>query len=423
MEGLSLLDTLKSNRLGLLEELKKNYKYDYLKTQLYEMEKNIDNFGIIRDLFLGNIGIEANKQLAFYELPTFELLSVIQFICQFTGINNIEELGCGIGLLSAMLKHHYNNLTITATDGDRWIETTGKKYYNVTSKLFLEYCLNQQYSFNDKILLISWIPKNEMNDFITLIQKKKPTNIIIIGNMLNSVHYDKLYKVFTELHYKFCGIPVKQICYKDHYLNNKFNSVKSCTLFATRNGNLNLTNLLLDIKTNLENCLVKKVTSIGDIEILQDILIKEFEANFLISNLNESTYKDYYKEIYYMLNKKITIPKYIETYNEYKFWFNKIKHGKFPLLIDTRDKFNEYKGYIDKINEDNGVHELKSIGVLPEWINNTTTVVEKFFYLEFSTNSKKWKRTREAFADEFRIISSRASSNRNTVYMNNFINI
>ena len=97
--SLPLLDTLKSNRLELLGELKKNYKYDYLQSQLYEIEKNINKFGIIRDLFLGNIGIEANKQLAFYELPTFELLAVIQFICQFTGINNIEELGCGIGLL------------------------------------------------------------------------------------------------------------------------------------------------------------------------------------------------------------------------------------------------------------------------------------------------------------------------------------
>lgn len=405
MASNQLLHTLKTNRINLPEELKKDYRYDSLQKKLLEIEQNEDNMKVIRDLFLGQIGIESNKQLAFYELPTYELLTIIKCITQFIGINNIEEIGSGIGLLASMLKHHDESLSITASDGNRWIETSGKKYYDISSKLFLEYCINNAISFDNKILLISWIPKMEMPDFIALITKKKPKYVIIIGDILNTNSYNGLYTAFHNLNYKFCGIPAKQICYRDSYLYNNITG-HSSTLFATCDNNLNLTNLLTSIKEQFGDCLANKVSEIADISVLRDVIIKFFDRKFLLENLNEQTCKYYVKELYFLLQKKIKIPEYIRNYDEYKFWFDKIKHKMYPHKINDRSKFIEYKGYMDILNNNDGLNELKNIGVLSDWVS-TVSIAEKFIFNEFSSNHKQWKVSRNSMTLEFQLIHNR----------------
>ncbi|QKF94082.1 hypothetical protein QKU48_gp0624 [Fadolivirus algeromassiliense] len=408
MEDQNLLYVLEKNRGDLIQFLTKNYEYNYLTEQLIKIEQEIKKPGIITDLFLGKCGIEPNKQMAFYELPTFELLTIIKAILEYINIKNVEEIGAGVGLLSAMLKHHYSDLSINTTDGNRWIETSSnKKYCNVNIKLFLEYCLDSNFTFDNKLLLISWIPQNELSDFITLIKKKKPKHIIIIGDIANII-YTKIFETINTLNYKFVGIPSKQICYRDHYTTNNFDRIKSTTIFATNDNTINIKNLLLMIKTKYENCLSKKRNKINDIELLQDLIIKNFKSKFLLDNLNESTYKKLYKEIYYMSINNYKIPEYIYSYDEYQFWFNRMKHKKYPLNINSRDKFEEYYSYIDKLNSDDGFYVLINHGIIPEWISDNI-MADKFLFVEFSTVNKKWKCSNEHFINEFRRIMTRVN--------------
>ena len=417
METLELLNVLKNDRGNLVELLKTNYNYNYLQTKLLEIEKSTDVIGIIKDLFVGKVGNESNKQLAIYELPTYELLTIIKFICDFIKINHVEEIASGTGLLSAMLKLHLDNnnnntISINATDGNRWIETAGqKKYFNVQSKLFLDYCLNLDQSiFNNKLLIISWIPKNDMADFIALIKNKKPKYLIIIGDMLDNIYYDKIFQTLRQNEYKFYGLPIKQICYKDHYLHNKYRSIKSSTVFATNDNNINVSNLLINIKTKYNSCLTDKTTQITDMEIIQDLIVKQYRHKFLLDNLTETTTKKLCKELNFLSNKKITIPKYITTFNEYNFWFNKIRSGKYPLAISDRNKFDEYLEYMMQLGQQNGIEILKNKGVLAAWVT-TIDVAEKFIWLDFSTTNKKWKFSYDEFLIEFGEIRNSNLSN------------
>ena len=170
MEEQRMFKILTENRSELGNFLKENYSYEYLRNLLDEIEKD-KGPTFIKKLFLGNIGFEFNKQHAIYELPTRELILTIKFICDFLNIKNIEELGAGMGLLSCLLKFELgDNYNVCATDGKRWSETSSSnKYYPITGKLFLNYCLDHSFSFDDKLMIISWLPLNDISDILNLI--------------------------------------------------------------------------------------------------------------------------------------------------------------------------------------------------------------------------------------------------------------
>ena len=219
MSSSDLYDIFKNDREKLLEFLKVNCKYDYLKELLVDIEENQkDN---IYDLFLSRVGLEINKQKAIYELPTAELLTVIKTICDCSNIKHIEEIAAGQGLVSATLKNYLGEeYNVEATDGGRWSNTShNKTYYPVTRKLYLEYCLDNAFNFDNKLLLISWVPTTDLRDLIKLLEIKKPKHIIIIG-----CPFDKQIFSIRSLNFGYQGstIPVKQLCYRDYYKNNKY---------------------------------------------------------------------------------------------------------------------------------------------------------------------------------------------------------
>lgn len=395
MENIDLFEILKTYRINLCIYLKKHCEYDYLRKKLIEIEKM--NQCTIKDLFLGKIGNEINKQTAFYELPTFELLNVIIFLCKSCGLNQIEELASGIGLLSTMLKYYNNDIIINTTDGNRWIETSNK-LCNVKSKLFLEYYFDNNMNFDDKLLIISWIPDNEMEDFIILLQHKHPLYIIIIGNILNKKKYNCIYEKLKQLKYSFCGIPVKQICYKDYYCNNKYNNYKSMLLFATL-ADININKLLITLKIDLGHCLTKKINLISDNEILDDVIINYEKPNLLnIDTKNKIV--ELYEIFKYIHSNSLNIPNFIDNFNDFKIWYIKASVKKYPLNITTKEKFNEYIDCLKILLDTNGLNILKENFIIPDWIDDLTTA-EKFIWLDFSTTKKEWKQSFEKFIDEF----------------------
>lgn len=399
MSSTDLLSIFETNRNALSDFLKNNCKYDYLKQLFSEIEHD-KGHDIIQKLFLGTHGMEVNKQKAIYELPTDELLTIIKFICETINVYKIEEFAAGMGLLSCMLRHKLDhNYSIQASDGKRWIETANSaKYYPVSGRLFLDYYFDNSFIWNDKVMIISWAPSNELNDLFKLLETKRPKYLIAIGNVLNKEIYDTIFSNLTQNHYNHVIIPVKQICYKDHMFNDYS---KSTLLFATLDDNINITKMLLEIKVKFPNHLMPKHQT-TDIDILTDIIIDRFHNyTFLLNNLQSTNRRKKIAEIIeYCLKQKKQVPNYFTSLDEFTFWYEKTLQRQFPLLINDYKKFCEYRQYINKINSDNGLVELKTDNILPDWITDIRTA-EQFIWLDFSTTFKKWKSNMNAFTMEF----------------------
>lgn len=418
-----LYNILKFDRSSLSIFLKNNCKYDYLKSLLINIESTNNDEDIrIEDLFLGKLGPESNKQRAIYELPTEELLTILEFICDFLNIKHVEEIAAGQGLLSCMLKYHLgDDYTVNATDGSRWMETNfHNKYYPVASKLFLSYCLDNTINFDDNLVIVSWPPEKDISDFLKFIEIKNPKNIVIIGCPQDK-YIINLRSQLNIINYSSFGIPVKQLCYRDYFKYNNYfpkTSSRSSIIFATRDTT-NINNMLLQMKLKHNDCLCQKVTMISDKLILQDIIVNYFKNYYLVDSLHDNQkFKELLKYCLKLLRIEIEInfPKYLKKYSEFIFWATKIIKYKYPLKITTREKFKEYKTNINILEHtENPLTQLKENGIIPIWVNNIDDA-EKCIWLEFSYSSKKWKESRSLFINTFN-----AAYSQNTVAASSYV--
>lgn len=393
----TLHNILKTKRNELLPFLLENGKYDVLKSALDKIkELNPENPHIISQLLLGKIGPELNKLKALYELPTDELTTIIQFICETLNVKHVEELCAGQGLLAALLKNKLSDeYVINATDGHRWIETSfGNPFYPINKKLFLEYCLDDEFTFDDKLLLISWLPINDMFDFATLLNIKKPKNIMIIGDRNNTKIYKIAIDKLKQLNYTMIDIPIKQIGCDDHETFRL-----SSTIFATLDENVSIPNITATIKFKYNNCLQEKQNNKSDIDLIKYIA-KKHSLSFLEDSINDQNMAQLAKSFSFIIPGKMITPKYIQNYDEYKFWFEKVKSYRFPMNILSYEKFTEYMDYCNKINTPEGIQELKNDYVLPNWVT-TKDIADKCLLYEFSYASKSWRESRAAY-DRYR---------------------
>lgn len=419
-EWKQLYKILKYDRNKIKDFLINNNSYNYLRNLLEQIEKHKiteKDSNIIMKLFLGQVGLEINKQRALYEMPTNELLTIIKFLCEYLNINNVEELIAGQGLLSSLIKHKLgNNYNVTSTDGNRWIETNcSLKYYDVTNKLLLKYCVEDN-NFNDTLLIAAWLPSNDINDFILFLTLKKPKYLIILGNTINNTNYVKVRNELDTLNYNCVNIKCKQLCYKDYFLINKQypnEYCKSSLLFATLDENINIKKMMLTLKLKHKNCLATKLRHFTDKMIIQDFVYHSGFPSFLLNiSENENQAVLLLELLNNIKSHNMTVPYYLKNYSELKFWFNKSLNARFPLKINERAKFIEYKEYLRTINSSGGISTLKENGILPSWVNNTDTA-EKFIWLEFSSDRKKWKDSRYEFNQEFSRIYGRNNNNNN----------
>lgn len=387
---------LKYNRDVLPEFLKSNFKYDHLKSSL-------DNLDISK-LMLGTIGLESNKQRAIYELPTEELLIVLKCICDHLNIKNIEEMAAGQGLLSHMIQFYFGYLYhVKATDGFRWIETISpKRYFNVENKLFLQYCTDN-INYDDKLLIVSWLPEDDIGDFLKILKIKKPKNIIIIGCTQYLYISDLMRSNLDQIGYAAVGIPVKQICYNNTYY-------QSSLIYLTQNSSDIMNGVLLAIKLKHNSCLCQMVKIVSDKEIIKELI---GDKKYLLEHIdNTDKLKKITKSYKMIMSKGIRVPDYLENFNEFSFWVYKISEYKYPLKINTREKFKEYKKLLRTLSKENGLNKLKENGTIFDWINNTTDA-EKFIWLDYSHESKKWKESQNSFVRFFTRVYS-VYSNQNT---------
>jgi len=386
---------LKKNRKELPNFLQNNGSYKELKECLIKIEEYYqhENMNSIRKLLLGEHGNESNKQQAIYELPTKELIESIHNICKMFNITIIEEMCAGLGLISKMLELN-TNLNINTTDSYTWLETINGHYKNVIKKNILEY-ISEENTFENKLILISWITRQQYIYLSKLIEIKKPKYLMIIGNI-----YDKDYKIFTNkmnnMEYTEYVIPIKQISYRDYYKENIYfpnNCNHSNTTIYIRNSNVSHIDIINNIGYINLNKMIRKYTS----EMyLQDLCIDNVISKWIYKDLNNL---DYVKlgyliiDISYLLTHGIIPPKYITNYDDFEF-FMKI-YNNFPKLINNYSKFKEYKNLIEQLNN-NGLNLLKNNNIIPNWIDNIEEC-KMYIWLDFSVTDKKWKINKNKF--------------------------
>lgn len=408
----ALYNILKSDRKKLAEFLCgdfENCKYDVLKNMLIEIEdkytKKINYGSIVEKLLLGDIGIIINKQRAIYELPTRELLIVINFVCDYIGVNIVEEIGAGVGLLSYMMKQYFDDeYNIITTDGKLWMNTQGINYCEISCKKFTDY--NQEEYFNDKLMIISWLPDNGIQNLIHLITTIKPKNLVIIGDNLSNTH-QKIRLHLANQNYKQLHIPVKQISCADYFKNNIHsiaNTCKSSFVFATIDDNINISNMALKIGLELDWCLCVREKKRGYKILVQNAIINKIGSNmsFLINDMidDEST-MNIIKLLSFITETSLIVPLYLKSTNEVMFWYNINKYSNMPFLIVKRSQFCEYMKYCDILNEENGLENLKQQDIIPDWVENINTA-KKCLWLDFSDTTKKWKLSFDAMTIKFR---------------------
>lgn len=398
-----LYKIFKRDRSKLPEFLLKYGSYDHLTNLLKTVEIRKSKYtNIIMDMFLGNIGYETNKQSAIYELPTKELIDTILHICQKLNIKTIEELCAGQGLLSRML-NETNKVNVVATDGNRWIETSfPNRYFNVTSKYFIEYCTDFQ--DGDKLLILSWPPDNDNDALLEFIEKKKPNNILVLG----SYFYDPIKDIVDmaqNKEYNVIDIPAKQICLEDYYKHNNFFPNCCC-----RSHSILLTRSNVDVLKDIdENNLCKSLleTKYSDKLIFQDFVKYKLELPWVFNlTENKDTYIDIVIYIAMVIQKKLKPPLYIKNLDEFNFWYNKVINKKFPLKIESRQKFKEFKKIMHILEKNQGLSKIRSFYGLPSWITNLT-FAEQYIWLDFSTTNKKWKESLASFSLQFDTLFTR----------------
>ena len=94
------------------------------------------------------------------------------------------------------------------------------------------------------------------------------------------------------------------------------------------------------------------------------------------------------------------IPDFLNSFDDFQFWFIKKLQGKFPILINNVLKLDEYRMLVEKLMLTNGLQLLKDSSIIPEWINSKDSA-EKFIWLDFSTVKKTWKISHYSFTRAF----------------------
>jgi hypothetical protein len=377
--------------------------------ELHRMEnenKYPVSLSYIHELLLGKIGFEHNKQMAIYELPTIELLELIEKIIDIFAITSIEEIMAGLGLLSKTLELHVSKKNIIcdifATDGNRWIETSGEPtYFPVEKKLLLQYVLEDQIFPVDKLVLMSWIGKNTLqtdsnqtkSDIKIFIDEIEPPILLLIGS--KSLYKDLIESISES--YIFCVIEeTKQICYRDYFLADRYIQNSSVILVIHKNKmNLYDKDELSDLLSEHNISITFDLEMRKENEIFQDMVGHKIFPSWYLE-LSEDDQKVFIE----LFDKSEQIPDYIQSFSDYKFYINLTNVPDFT----SKDKFQEFKTLYDMIDK-NTIDELKRKSILPKWIF-TKEIAKKFVFTDYSTTEKSWKESFPKFMNKFNDIIS-----------------
>lgn len=388
-------------------------KYGYhqnVVNTLREMElenEHTTKLSYIHELLLGKIGFEHNKQMAIYELPTIELLDLISKIVSIFDITEIEEVMAGLGLLAKTLELYFAkedvDCEIKATDGHRWIETSGEPtYFPVEKKLLLQYVIEEETIESNKLFLFSWIGKNclasgqdnQRNDFLLFMEKIEPPIVLLIGNPL--LYEPVLARLSND--YMYCICKTEQICYRDYFHQDKYVQNSSTLVLVHKEKmcipTIDELTLLLnceDIDTEIH---IKPKTNI---EVFHDMIGHKLLPQWC-NELDEGQQIKFIQ--LYKDSEFDEIPDYIQSLTDYEF-VNSLTNVP---LFSNKLKFQEFKQLYDLISSQT-LHSLKEKYILPKWIF-TREMAKKYVFTDYSTKEKSWKESFPKFIAKFNELTS-----------------
>lgn len=429
-------NVLTVNRDQLGNFLKKDIRYTTYKTlsQIFieiQNKRNYVNGNLVTDLLLGLIGPECNKQKAIYELPTFELMATIFSIAVYLDVKAIEEIMAGQGLFGSLFEHYYvknngHDISFNSTDGICQCETSGNNpYYPIEKKYLIEYLIEKETGDKqigkDKIFLALW-PNLEISitQFKEFINRIIPEFFILVGQ---KDMYKDYFKVFKKAKYDELTFTPYQICFKDTITKDGRGSDtnlpdishSTVTLFTNEN--------IKDNKKEINDSICALANSFNikgsepysfrnkGIDETDKYVLKFFSEHQLIpspvvKDIPDIEIKNIIKYLFDLSKhrKPVSIPDYLISLEEFKFWYQLYKTNRFPKLLKTHERFNEFKTFYEEIDRNNfipaNVIALKNKNILPQWVSNKQDGI-KCLILDYSTSDryKLWKQSRDLMND------------------------
>ena len=420
--GEEFIQIMEKNRIKLPEFLNTHGSF----STLWKMWRHLENKEVVKDpeggsypiqLLLGQRGFPAYQQQALYELPTHELLLIIEGLVKKFAIPGLVEIAAGRGLLAALLRKRLD-IVYRVTEGRLWLETSseGKSYVDSESKTMVD--LIGEVDTPIDHMIISWPPINSLTgvrisqgikvfELYELIRHKAPRICIIICEPLEySVYTHGLACRLQSIGYRIIPLPGKQISYRDYQLwteDHVADTSRSVVNLCLR------TSEFPEIAEITQESLIAELG--GDLfhgmpeppdryRLIQDLTVDRVLPVKLQQLI--PTHPEIVPLVAETLKKSAMIPSYIHTLGELKFWWNLQEHNKIPDFPDEaptimRNDFLMFRHLFQQI-QDGEFEQLVNGGMIPPWAN-TPIMAERFLWLEFSTNphDKKWKESEGTF--------------------------
>lgn len=406
--------TTKRNELPVF--LEKHGNYDMLVKICRELEKKHGR-NIIEKMLLGTVGYESNKQRAIYVLPTIELLQFLYSLIIILNINLVEEITAGQGLLSCMLNNYiiskntigFHTINVVATDTNKWLESSGPKYYPVELKLLDQF----EHNYNKKMCIMIWPDNLTINNstFGLFMATYAPECFILIGK------YD-LYKsaldIINRCRYNIKEFNIKHIShcdYFEHNIDSALDVTQSSIYVCTKeinSHNISMTTInnvledILMVSTNiysmpanteqhkLYNYVHNKIFPTWILGLDNDKIINFMKKirEFPCGNIVRCDMLECCRDV-------------IQSYDEFIYYINCMV-PRVPIF-KNHTKFLEFRTLMDKLHMVNGLATLVNEGIIPEWITRMEDA-EVCLCLDYDKNidRKKWKTNPRKFMEECR---------------------
>jgi|SaaInlStandDraft_4_1057021.scaffolds.fasta_scaffold01510_5 hypothetical protein len=409
-----LEDILKNRRHDLPIFLMTYGSYDILRKCLVEIENRSDNKNIIRDLLLGRIGAEWNKQMSFFELPTYELLEVINKLCNMYNLSKIDIVNSSIGLLANMLECLYKK-DINVISNGLSLETSVKMAeITMSDKQLSEYTSAE----DDKLYIFPWAKRNNMTftNIAKFLMNIKPKYACVIDDYPRQANmYNKIFEKFKLDGYRVVSYPVKQLCFKNYFKYNKIEGLhsRSHITFLVKDDTHPLDEIEFRTMCGEQNFHEKIVEECGDV-VIQDLCVGKHLPDFLLEIKDDI---DIFQKSMILCHDAhasgIDIPEWIYDYNILKFWLEKTRAKIFPLDINNKEKCLEYYDLYTDIHVPGNFEKYKKKGYFPDWVVDGEKDV--YIFVDYSTKNKTWKLSRSTFRRSYQNIFRSIGGNSSNV--------
>lgn len=403
---IELYNGFTKNRENLVDIIDRINDHNTLKETLLKIEeKHPNNKHILHDLFLGEYGGDENKFSAIYEIPTKELIDSIFTIFKMYNITNINEVGAGMGLLTALLQKKcdmYNyKVELQASDSCRSdLTNISLDYTKIIKKDISDVIMQYEKNLNppDGIICSHPLSFTMIEQLYDLIKSNYAKIIILITDVFETEK--RLMLGLSYCNYNVYYLPIYQCSCSDKYKNSNIKNLfsRSYTTVLVRKDlkKIDLPKILepnlYEIKTihPLETNLLFLAT-LGKIPRWLSELENKNDLRIVINIIQEIF-------IYGSRGNK-KIPDWIPNIELLSVWYHLIWGDMLPVKINTGEKLQEYYDLIhtplDKLVKDN---------IIPQWLVdlNSKPYINLYFWLMYTisedNNDNEWKKNRYNFA-------------------------